>query len=123
MKNLKITITAISLIAIATACKMKGRHTIITEGDGANKLKIEYYGHTLFNYDSTAIARITPNGSVKYINNDQEFIAENGRDGQIIYRFNGGEKQTNLNADEEKFLAEAVKVMIKHGHNNNTKDR
>lgn len=116
MENLKITVAAIGLLALAFGCHMNQRHTVIAENDGHKSTRIEYVGRTYFNYDSTAIAKITPNGSVKYKTDDQGFVAESDNNGRITYRINGGEKQTQLNAEDKAFLARAVKDMIKHGH-------
>jgi hypothetical protein len=116
MKNFKITVVAIGLLALAFGCRMNQRHTVIAENNGHENTRIEYGGRTYFNYDSTAIAKITPNGFVKYKKNDQVLIAESDNSGRITYRINGGEKQTQINADDKVFLAQAVKDMIRHGH-------
>ncbi|MES2378958.1 MAG: hypothetical protein V4553_20365 [Bacteroidota bacterium] len=116
MENFKITIAAIGLLALAFGCHMNQRHTVIAENNGHNNLRIEYGGRVFFNYDSTAIAKITPDGFVKYKKDDQSFVAESDNNGRITYRINGGEKQTQLNADDKMFLAQAVKEMIKRGH-------
>jgi hypothetical protein len=47
--------------------------------------------------------------------------AENGIDGKIVYRFNGGSKKTELSNGDKLFLESAVKDMIKHGHYNDAK--
>jgi hypothetical protein len=121
MKNLRITILALALLALATACNRNKRHVVISEGSDKGSLRIEYYGRALFNYDSTAIARITPHGKVKYSKDDQKVTAENGTDGRIVYRFNGGSKKTELSPGDKLFLESAVKDMIKHGHYNDPK--
>ncbi|NNU34763.1 hypothetical protein HK413_13135 [Mucilaginibacter sp. S1162] len=66
MENLKITVAAIGLLALAFGCHMGQRHTVIAENNGHENTRIEYGGRTYFNYDSTAIAKITPYGFVKY---------------------------------------------------------
>jgi hypothetical protein len=118
MENLKITVAAIGLLALAFGCHMNQRHTVIAENDGHKSTRIEYGGRAFFNYDSTAIAKITPNGFVKYKKDDQAFVAESDNNGRITYRINDGEIQTQLNAQDKIFLAQAVKDMIKHGHYN-----
>jgi di/tripeptidase len=118
MKNFKITVAAVGLLALAFGCRMNQRHVVIAEDDNHKNLKIEYGGRAVFNYDSTAIAKITPNGFVKYKKDDQAFVAESDNNGKITYRINGSEKQTQLNADDKVFLAQAVKDMIKRGHYN-----
>lgn len=117
MKNLKFTVAALSFIILAAACGRPGRHVVISEGDDNGSLKIEYVGRTVFNGDS-AIARITPNGYAKYKKDDQSFIAESNTNGKITYRINGGTAQSRLSANDKVFLAQAVKVMVKRGHNN-----
>lgn len=121
MKKFKITVAALSLIALAIACKNNKRHVVITEGSERGSLNIEYYGRALFNYDSTAIARITPNGSVEYKKGDQQLTAKNGEDGRIKYRFNGGSEKSILSTGDKLFLESAVKDMIKHGHYNDSR--
>lgn len=119
MKNLKVIMTAFSLIAITAACKMDGKRiTTIAEDDNNTVLKIEYSGQTLFNDKKTAIAAITPNGYVKYTRDGQTLLAENDGKGNILYQINGGTKQKELNNLDKVFLEQAVKDMVKHGHNN-----
>ncbi|MES2428665.1 MAG: hypothetical protein V4560_16905 [Bacteroidota bacterium] len=117
MKNLKFKVAALGLIILVAACGRPGRHVIISEGDNNGSLRIEYSGRAFFNEDSTAIARITPNGYVKYKRDGQSLIAErDGRD-DITYYINGGPAQTKLSGNDKVFLAQAVKVMVKRGHN------
>jgi hypothetical protein len=116
MKNLKITV-ALGLIILSSACRMNSRHVIISDGDNHSSTRIEYFGRAYFNGD-TAIAHITPHGSVKYKRDDRELIAESDNHGGIVYQIDDNEKQTHLNADGKAFLARAVKDMVKHGHNN-----
>lgn len=119
MKKLKVIITALSLIAVTGACKMEGKRiTTIAEDDNNTVLKIQYSGQAFFNDDKTAIAAISPNGYVKYTRNGQTLLAENDGKGNILYQVNGGIKQKELNNSDKLFLAQAVKDMAKHGHNN-----
>ncbi|MDB5005088.1 MAG: hypothetical protein JWQ34_3313 [Mucilaginibacter sp.] len=118
MKNLKITVAALGLIILSSACRMNSRHVIISDGDNHNSTRIEYSGRAFFNGDSTAITHITPNGYVKYKRDGQELIAKGDNHGGIVYRINNSDEQTHLNAGDKTFLAQAVKDMIKHGHNN-----
>jgi hypothetical protein len=118
MKKLKVIITALSLIALAGACKTEGKRiTTITEDDNNTVLKIQYSGRALFSDDKTAILAITPNGYVKYTKNDQTLLAENDGKGNVLYQINGGIKQKELSNSDKLFLAQAVKDMAKHGHN------
>ena len=116
MEKLKITLAAIAIVALVSACNRERRHVVMSEGDNWGSTKIEYSGGTYFRGDS-AIASITPNGYAKYKKDDQSFIAESDHDGKISYRINGGDAQTQLNANDKVFLAQAVKTMAKRGHN------
>lgn len=119
MKKAHITIIALVFVISATACKFGNRHTTIMENGNGSTVKIEYWGQTYFNAEGTAIKSISPNGSVKYTLNDKTLLAESDYRGKITYQLNGGEKQTILNESGREFLAQAVKDMIRHGHNGN----
>lgn len=118
MKALTIKLMAAGLILTLGACNRTGRHVVIKTGDNYNVTTIEYYGRTVFNQEGTAILHISPNGSVEYRHNGQHLLAESDHSGHITYRINDGEKQNQLSTQEKVFLADAVKEMIKHGHNN-----
>jgi len=121
MKNLKVIISIMALAALSTACRYGKRHVFISEGNHYNSLKIEYSGLAYFNNEGTGIARITPNGHVKYEKDGQEIIANSDANGIITYQVNGGDEQRTLNGNDKMFLARAVKDMIKHGHSNDGK--
>lgn len=110
---------AAGLILTLGACNRPGRHVVITSGNNYNLTKIEYYGRTVFNQEGTAILHISPNGSVEYRHNGRHLLAEGDDSGHITYRINGGARQNQLSTQEKVFLADAVKEMIKLGHNNN----
>jgi hypothetical protein len=117
MKTLTINLIAAGLMLAQGACKHTGRHVVIKSADNYNETRIEYYGRTIFNWEGTAILHISPNGSVEYRNNGQHLLAESDYAGHITYRINDGEKENQLSPQEKIFLADAVKDMIKHGHN------
>src|SRR5438067_1308408 len=117
MKNIKITTAALGLIILASACRMNSRHVIITDGDDNRSIRIEYFGRAYFSGD-TAIAHISPHGSVTYKRDNRQLVANSDNHGKVVYQIDDGEKQTHLNADDKAFLAQAVKDMVKHGHNN-----
>jgi hypothetical protein len=73
MKNLKITILAIVLAGLVTACGFGKRHTTIIENSNNDYIKIEYAGNVYFNSDGTAIRGISPGGYVKYLHNDKNW--------------------------------------------------
>jgi hypothetical protein len=117
MKKLQIIIVALGLITMATACRFGKRHTTIMENGNGSTVKIEYVGQTYFNAEGTAIKSISPNGYVKYSRDGKELMAESDSYGKITYELNDGDKRTVLNDGDKEFLAQAVKDMIRHGHN------
>lgn len=119
MKKLGYVLVIIGVIALLDACHIGGRHTVIVENANGKERRIEYRGHVYFTADSSGISRISPNGEVKYKNNEFEIIAESDYNGRITYRFNDGEKKKELNSDEKSSLAHAVRDMMRLGHSAN----
>lgn len=117
MKKLHIIIAALGLITMATACRFGKRHTTIVENNNGLTVRIEYAGQTYFNAEGTAIKSISPNGYVKYSRDGKELVAESDGQGRITYELNDGGKRSMLDDDGRCFLAQAVKDMIKRGHN------
>ncbi|MET3502745.1 hypothetical protein FHW88_005384 [Mucilaginibacter sp. SG538B] len=115
-KLLGYVLVVIGLIALLDACHIGGRHTVISENGNGRERRIEYWGHVYFTADSTGISRISPNGKVKYKNNDFEISAESDYNGRITYQFNDGEKKKELDNNEKISLANAVRDMMKVGH-------
>jgi hypothetical protein len=108
----KLTIAMLGVMILATACHKK-RHVVIAEENNGNRLKIEYVGRVEFNNEGTAIKRITPNdGYVKYVKNDNGFMAERNKRGIITYEFNDGPRKSLVNDIERQFLIVAIKDMI-----------
>jgi len=97
-------------------CHIGGRHTVIVENGNGKERRIEYRGYAYFTPDSSAISRISPNGTVIYKNDEVEIKAESDHAGNITYQFNGGEKHTDLDKGEKMSLAQAVRDMMKVGH-------
>lgn len=118
MKTLGYVLVLIGIIALLDGCHIGGRHTVIVENNNGKQRRIEYRGHAYFTPDSTAVARISPNGMVSYKNGDLEIEAESDEVGKVAYRFNGGEKHTDLDNAEKLSLALAVRDMMKAGHSN-----
>jgi hypothetical protein len=116
MKKLQL-LAAIGILLSVTACGFGKRHTTIVENDNGTTVRIEYVGQTYFTADGTGIKSISPNGYVKYSRDDKQLTAESDYSGKITYELNDGGKQTVLNDGDKQFLAQAVKDMIKHGHN------
>lgn len=104
-----------------TACRPTNRHVVIADGNDDWDLRIEYFGNALFNNDTTAIAAISKNGLIKYRHYGRTLVAENGTNGKIIYRIDGGESQTELAAADKKFVAKVVKELAGRGFNNDGK--
>ena len=117
MKRLQLLIAAAG-ITLLTACHIGNkRHTVIVEDNDGAKLRIEYLGQAYFTADKTGIKSISPNGYVKYSRGDKELVAESDHTGKITYEVNDGDKHTTLTDEDKSFLAEAVKDMVRHGHN------
>lgn len=117
MKAFKINLIGACLLLAASACEHSGRHVVIKSGDNYNTTRIEYYGRAVFDSKGTTILHISPNGSVEYSSNGEHLLAEGDRLGNVTYCINGGKKEKQLNPEEKTLVASAVKVMIKHGHN------
>ncbi|MFD2873766.1 hypothetical protein ACFS5N_14875 [Mucilaginibacter ximonensis] len=117
MKTLTISLIGACVLLGASACEHSGRHVVIKSGDSYNTVKIEYYGRAVFDREGTTILHISPNGSVEYSSNGDHLLAEGDQSGNVTYSINGGEKEKQLNKQEKALVANAVKVMIKHGHN------
>jgi hypothetical protein len=120
MKKIRIVILAIVLTGFFTACHFGRRHTTIVENTDNNYIKIEYAGSIYFNSDGTSINSISPGGYIKYQNNDKKLEAKNNRMGGIRYELFDGDQKLNLAVNGRRFIADAVKVMIKkNGRNYN----
>ena len=78
-------------------------------------LKIEAHGDVVFNDDETAVQSISKGGYLKYKMNGKKLYASPDDDGKIYYTINDGAKTQELNGDNKKFLADAIRVMIEHG--------
>lgn len=116
MKKLGYVLVVIGIIALLDGCHIGGRHTVIVENGNGKERRIEYRGYAYFTPDSSAISRISPNGTVIYKNDEVEIKAESDHAGNITYQFNGGEKHTDLDKGEKMSLAQAVRDMMKVGH-------
>jgi hypothetical protein len=121
MKNLKIAILAIGLACFVTACGFGKRHTTIIENSNNDYIKIEYAGNIYFNSDGSAIKGISPGGYVKYRHKDKKLEAENNGTGGVSYELYDDNQKLDLDDNGRRFIAEAVKEMIKKGHYPNFK--
>ena len=64
MKKLGYVLVVIGIIASLDGCHIGGRHTVIVENGNGKERRIEYRGYAYFTPDSSAISRISPNGTV-----------------------------------------------------------
>ena len=118
MKKARIVLLALTLGVLFTACHFGRRHTTIVENTDNNYIKIEYAGDVRFNSDGTSINSISPGGYIKYRNNDKKLEAKNNGMGGISYELSDGDQKLNLDENGRKFIAEAVKVIIKKSSHN-----
>ena len=126
MKKTLITISLCCLIIFSgksqssssstsiTTDDKKGSYTI-SINDGLGSLKIEASGEISFNETETAIENLSEDGYIRYKKNGKKITAEKGSDGKIYYTYNGGAKTQALNEEGNKFLMDAIRVMIEHG--------
>jgi hypothetical protein len=122
MKKLRIAIVIMALAnLVVAACHIGKHHTTIVENSNNSYLKIEYAGMVYFNGDGTAIQDISPGGYVKYHYNDKKLEAKNNGHGGVKYELFDGDHQLNLDSNGKRFIADAVKMMMKKGHNPNWK--
>lgn len=119
MKKIQLLAIALGLITLLSACHYGRGHVIISTDDGSSRVRIEYYGQVAFNAAKTAISYISPRGYVRYEKDDERIDAYRNRNGQIVYRINGGDKKIALDDNDRLFVAEAVKEMVKRGHYDN----
>ncbi len=116
MKKLRFIVAAIGLIIISAGCNMGKSHRTISVQNNDLSLKIEYSGTVIFNDDETAIESISSGGYVRYCKNGKKLKAENNH-GEITYELYNGNKKLSLEGNDKEFLADAIKEMIKYGHN------
>jgi len=117
MEKLLTLILVLCVIAIIASCGIGQRHTTIVENDNNHYKKIEYAGEVHFNDNGTAIASISHGGYVRYRYDDRKLEAEsNGRGGVRYELYDDGHK-VDLDENGKRFIAEAVKDMMKKGHN------
>ncbi|NCD70580.1 hypothetical protein [Mucilaginibacter agri] len=115
MKKMNLLFIGIAGIISLTACHNRS-HRVIAMSNNNTSVRIEYVGDVLFNNEQTGIAAISPHGYVKYERDGRDLFAEN-RKGKIYYEFNGDDDKLDLNTSERQFVSEAVKDMVKYGHN------
>jgi hypothetical protein len=117
MKKIRIIVLGIAIIGIFHACGIGQHHTTIVENSGDRYLKIEYAGYVHFYSDGSAISSISPGGYVKYQNNDKELEAKSNDMGGVKYELYEDGQKLSLDANGRRFIADAVREMLKKGHN------
>lgn len=114
MKQLQHILVAL-VLTFFISCKHG--NTIITS-DGKNHLEINYSGKITFNEDETAVESMSPDGYLRFRNNDKELVAESNYHGEIKYElYNNGKRIDPDETDGKKFVADAINDMINIGFN------
>ena len=118
MEKWKVTIVVTALVIFISSCHHGRGERVIVENNGSHHVRIEYSGRITFSEDSTAIARMSRNGYLKYEENDRKLEAERVGD-KIIYRLNDQIETSTLTEHDRQFVSEAVREMMKRGHYRN----
>jgi len=118
MEKLKTTTRLVALITLLSSCHIGRGDRVIVETSNSHYLRIEYSGRITFTDDSTAIARISRNGHIKYEADGRKLEAERVGD-KIIYRLYDQIETSTLSDHDKQFVAEAVHEMMRKGHYRN----
>lgn len=111
IKKINVITLAIMLLAITSSCRRGASTTIVNRSDSFSQ-KIQYRGRIIFNDAQNGIDKILNDGFLKFERNGEWFEAEQGTKG-IVYSFNGDSKVNTLSDAQRKFVAQAVKEIIK----------
>ena len=111
-KHMQTITLALLMLTSAVSCR-RGSTTHISTSDGRNSQTIEYSGKIVFTADQTGIEHITKGGYLKFERDDRELEVEPGKGGKLEYEFDGDDKINVLSDDQKRFVAEAVKTIIK----------
>jgi hypothetical protein len=108
--------TLLFVLLLSTACNFHNHHTkTVKIDDGNTAIKIEYCGDIAFADDGGAIEAISPDGYIKYRDDDTRFVAESDDEGNITYRLYNGHRWLHPNDDEARaFMAEKLKLIEEH---------
>jgi hypothetical protein len=117
MEKLMTLILALFVFAVIASCNFGRQHTTIVENDNNHYMKIEYAGRVHFKSDGSGIESISRGGYVKYRYNERTFEARNDGHGGVLYKLYDGSDQLPLDQNGRAFIADAVKNMMKKGHN------
>ncbi|MBC8110845.1 MAG: hypothetical protein H7Y04_07280 [Verrucomicrobia bacterium] len=126
MKKLPFIIAVTGLLIMGISCKesfstsqyISDRYaksaTTMRYDDRNTFFEINYTGAISFNEDETAI-QISPNGYVRYEENNKKLFAESNAEGKISYEMYENGSKLNFDDTGKKFLAEIIKKIIHHG--------
>jgi hypothetical protein len=103
MNIFKSSIRAICIAMLATSCNTTGE----------SKTQLAYSGSVNFNSDSTMVVGLSPNGYISYTNNGNTLLIERDNKGKLCYSFNGSYKQSQIDADQQPLLKEAIDSVVK----------
>ncbi|HTE23193.1 hypothetical protein [Flavitalea sp.] len=118
MKPVLIFLTLLTLsLSIYFTIQRFDRHGVSTMRifDGTNDQELSTKGKIIFNEAETAVESISPNGFLKYKNNDLKLKVEL-KEGQIVYQLTEDGKNLNVNeANGKRVLAETIKAILETG--------
>jgi len=114
-RNPFVTILLFVLL-LSAACNFHRRHTkTVRISDGNTDIKIEYCGDIAFADDGESIEAISPEGYIKYRDNDTRFVAESDEEGNINYKLYNGHRRLSPHDDDAKaFMAGKLKLIEEH---------
>ena len=106
------------LVFLLAACHHHGYRTRTVRVNNNNEsLKIEYCGNVSFNDDETAIEALSPDGYIKYKNNNNRIVVECDEDGDIECRIYRGNHRLNIEDEEAKeIFRAALRDIAAHDH-------
>jgi hypothetical protein len=118
MKPVLIFLTLLTFsLSIYFTIQRFDRHGVSTMRifDGTNDQELSTKGKIIFNDTETAVESISPNGFLKYKNNDLKLKIEL-KEGQIAYQLTEDGKKLDVNeANGKRVLAETIKAILETG--------
>lgn len=103
----------ISTSSTTTQNNGKSEHSF-TMTDDNGILQYKYTGEIAITEDEKGIASISDGGKLVYKNNNVRITVTTGEKG-IQYEINGGDKKSELSAEEKELVAACIKILISHG--------
>lgn len=103
MNIFKSPIGAICIAILATSCNTTSE----------SKVQLAYSGSVNFNSDSTMVVGLSPNGYISYTSNGNTLLIARENNGKLSYSFNGSDKQSQIDADRQPLLKEAIEGVVK----------